>query len=134
MAILGPEAVQALVAKLQATYAEHARLQATLAAAEDGRLGLRPARPHALLSGKAFHGNTMSVATLSSKAQVVLPAEVRRRLGLRPGDRLVIEVEDDHVVIRKAPSSDVDALAALRSELWRGYAHALEQARDEWER
>ena len=30
----------------------------------------------------------MSTATLSSKSQVVLPAEVRRRLGLRPGDRL----------------------------------------------
>ena len=76
----------------------------------------------------------MSTATLSSKSQVVLPAEVRRRLGLRPGDRLVIEVEDDHVVIRKAPASDVDALAELRSELWHGYARDLEGGRDEWDR
>ncbi|MDJ0870944.1 MAG: AbrB/MazE/SpoVT family DNA-binding domain-containing protein [Gammaproteobacteria bacterium] len=76
----------------------------------------------------------MSTATLSSKSQIVLPAEVRRRLGLRPGDRLVIEVEDDHVVVRKAPASDVDALAELRSELWRGYARDLEQARNEWDR
>ncbi len=76
----------------------------------------------------------MSTATLSSKSQIVLPAEVRRRLGLHPGDRLVIEVEDDHVVIRKAPVSDVDALAELRSELWRGYAQELEEARNEWDR
>ncbi len=76
----------------------------------------------------------MSTATLSSKSQVVLPAEVRRRLGLRPGDRLVIEVEGDHAVIRKAPASDVDALAELGSELWRGYAEDLERARAEWDR
>ena len=76
----------------------------------------------------------MSTATLSSKSQIVLPAEVRRRLGLRPGDRLVIDVEDEHAVIRKAPASDADALAELRSELWRGYARDLEQARNEWDR
>lgn len=76
----------------------------------------------------------MSTATLSSKSQIVLPAEVRRQLGLRPGDRLLIEVEDDHIVIRKASASDVDALAELRSELWQGYAEDLERARNEWDR
>ena len=76
----------------------------------------------------------MSIATLSSKSQLVLPADVRRRLGLRPGDRLVIEVEGDHAIIRKAPSSDVDALAELGSELWRGYTEDLGRAREEWDR
>jgi len=63
-----------------------------------------------------------------------LPVEVRRRLGIRPGDRLVVEVEDDHVVIRKVPASDVEALAGFRSDLWEGYAGELDQARDEWGR
>ena len=45
----------------------------------------------------------MATATLSSKSQLVLPAEIRRKLGIHPGDRLVVELEGDHAVIRKAP-------------------------------
>ena len=75
----------------------------------------------------------MSTATLSSKSQLVLPVEIRRKLGIHPGDRLVVELEGDHAVIRKAPCSDVDALAAYRSEVWRDYADELQEARDEWD-
>ncbi|HHI76641.1 MAG TPA: AbrB/MazE/SpoVT family DNA-binding domain-containing protein, partial [Gammaproteobacteria bacterium] len=35
----------------------------------------------------------MPTATLSSRSQLVLPAEIRRKLGIRPGDRVVIELE-----------------------------------------
>jgi len=75
----------------------------------------------------------MATATLSSKSQLVLPAEIRRKLGIHPGDRLVVELEGDHAVVRKAPCSDVDALAAYRSEVWQDYADELQEARDEWD-
>ena len=75
----------------------------------------------------------MPMATLSSKSQLVLPAEIRRKLRIRPGDRLIVELEGDHAVIRKAPHSDVEALAAYRSEIWRGYADKVEEARDKWD-
>ena len=76
----------------------------------------------------------MPTATLSSKSQLVLPAEIRRKLGIHPGDRLVVELEGDHAVIRKVPHSDVKALAAYRSEIWRDYADEVEAARNEWDR
>ncbi len=76
----------------------------------------------------------MPTAILSSKSQFVLPAEIRRKLGIHPGDRLVVELEGDHAVIRKAPRSDVEALADYCSEIWRGYADELEAERDEWDR
>jgi AbrB family looped-hinge helix DNA binding protein len=75
----------------------------------------------------------MPTATLSSKSQLVLPAEIRRKLDIRPGDRLVLELEGDHVVIRKAPRSDVEALAAYRSEIWRDYTNEVQAARDKWD-
>ncbi|MEA3413712.1 MAG: AbrB/MazE/SpoVT family DNA-binding domain-containing protein [Pseudomonadota bacterium] len=75
----------------------------------------------------------MPTATLSSKSQLVLPVEVRRKLGIRPGDRLIVELEGDHAVIRKAPRSDVEALAAYRSAIWRDYADEVEEARGEWD-
>jgi AbrB family looped-hinge helix DNA binding protein len=69
----------------------------------------------------------MPTATLSSKSQLVLPAEIRRKLGIHPGDRLVVELEGDHVVIRKPSHSDVATLAAYRSEIWRDYADEIQE-------
>ena len=76
----------------------------------------------------------MATATLGSKAQIVLPAEIRKKLGLHPGDRLIIEAEEGRAVIRKAPVSDFQALEAFASPLWRGYAEELQQARNEWDK
>lgn len=39
-------------------------------------------------------------ATVSSKGQIVLPADVRRRLRLVKGERLSVEVQGDRVVLR----------------------------------
>ena len=75
----------------------------------------------------------MATAKLSKKAQLVLPASIRRRLKIRPGDRLLLEVEDDHVILRKAPRSDVEALGEYRSDLWKGYAEKFGRTRDEWD-
>ena len=43
-----------------------------------------------------------SVATtrLSSKGQVVIPEEVRNRLGLKTGDQFVVVGEDDAVILK----------------------------------
>jgi len=66
----------------------------------------------------------MPRATLSSKSRLVLPVEIQQKLNISPGDQLIIETEGDHAVIRRAPHSDVEALAAYRSEIWRKYADA----------
>ncbi len=75
----------------------------------------------------------MAISTLSKKSQLVLPAKIRRQLGIEPGDRLELEVEGDHVILRKVPRSDVEALGQYRSSLWAGLAQELDQARDEWD-
>ena len=36
------------------------------------------------------------VATITSKGQLTLPAAVRRHLGIDPGDRLTIVIEDEN--------------------------------------
>ncbi len=73
----------------------------------------------------------MAISTLSKKSQLVLPAKIRRQLGIEPGDRLELEVEGDHVILRKVPRSDVEALGQYRSSLWAGLARELETARAE---
>lgn len=76
----------------------------------------------------------MATTKLSKKSQLVLPAKIRRQLKIRPGDRLNVEVEGDHIILRKAPRSDVEALEVYRSDLWKGYAGELDSTRDEWDR
>ena len=41
-------------------------------------------------------------STISSKGQVTVPQEIRKRLGLEPGDRVEFVVEEDRTVIRPA--------------------------------
>lgn len=44
---------------------------------------------------------TKHIGTLSGKGQVTLPAQLIRSLGLKPGDKLNIKVEGDHIEIRR---------------------------------
>lgn len=53
----------------------------------------------------------MSLATLSSKGQITLPAEARRALGLSAGDRLSVRVDGGVIVV--APVVDFLALQGV---------------------
>ena len=55
-----------------------------------------------------------STVKLSSKHQIVVPREAREALGLRPGDRLLVNVRDDGVVeMRRRPEDPVAELEGI---------------------
>jgi AbrB family looped-hinge helix DNA binding protein len=43
-------------------------------------------------------------STLSSKGSLTVPQEIRKHLGLKPGDRVEFVVEEGRTVIRPAPT------------------------------
>ncbi len=45
-------------------------------------------------------------STISSKGQVTVPQEIRKRLGLRAGDRIEFVVEENRTVIRPARTEE----------------------------
>jgi len=45
-------------------------------------------------------------STISSKGQVTVPQEIRKRLGLAPGDRVEFVVEEERTVLRPARSEE----------------------------
>ena len=54
----------------------------------------------------------MTTATLTSKGQVTIPADVRQRLGLEPGDRIeFIEMDGGYAI--KPAIDDVRSLKGL---------------------
>jgi AbrB family looped-hinge helix DNA binding protein len=47
----------------------------------------------------------MPEAKLSSKNQIVIPREAREALGLKPGDKLVVRVSGEKILILEKPKS-----------------------------
>ncbi len=58
----------------------------------------------------------MPEVVVSSKGQIVLPKNVREAFGLREGDRVCVEIEGDHVSIRRSHSR-----SAYDWRRWRGH-------------
>jgi AbrB family looped-hinge helix DNA binding protein len=57
-----------------------------------------------------------SIVTVSSKGQVVLPVELRDRLGLSAGAKLEVLAEADGLhlkIVRSVPRTDLDRLAGM---------------------
>lgn len=72
----------------------------------------------------------MSTLLVSSKGQIVLPAAVRRRLGLAAGARLEVLEEADGLrlrVVRSVPQVDVRGLAGMLKAPARGVPRRLER-------
>lgn len=70
----------------------------------------------------------MALTKLSTKGQVVLPREVRERLGLSSGTELEVEVRDGLVVLRPIHRTTVDDLLGMLP--WEGPAKTLDEMAD----
>lgn len=60
--------------------------------------------------------SAIATTKLSSRGQVVIPEEVRSRLGLQPGAQFVVVGEGDVVVLKLVSAPDLDDLEALLAE------------------
>ena len=71
----------------------------------------------------------MSTLLVSSKGQIVLPAALRRRLGMGAGARLEVHEESDGLrlrVIRSVATADLTGLAGMVKAPARGVPRRLE--------
>ena len=61
----------------------------------------------------------IATTRMSTKGQIVIPEEIRNRLGLEPGDQFVVMGDDDVLILKtiKAPSmKDFDRLSKQARE------------------
>jgi AbrB family looped-hinge helix DNA binding protein len=75
---------------------------------------------------------------VSTKHQVAVPSEARRRLGIEAGDRLSVEITNDAIVLRRRsekPSERLRELGAIGG-IWKGVDPVtyVRELRDEMER
>jgi len=73
----------------------------------------------------------MAEATLSSKNQIVIPREAREALGLKSGDKILVVVRGDHVIVLQKPKAHHAAIRGLaRRPYPRGH---VEKERKSWD-
>jgi len=59
----------------------------------------------------------MPIVKTSSKGQIVIPKEIREKLGINPGRKLLLRVVDQHAEIVPLPEEPVKALrGTLKSD------------------
>ena len=71
----------------------------------------------------------MSTLLVSSKGQIVLPAKLRRKLGMGAGARIEVREEPDGLklrVVRAVATADIARLAGMVKAPARGVARKLE--------
>ncbi len=72
---------------------------------------------------------------LGARCQMVLPARIRKALGLSEGDEVLATVSGNTVVIVPKPKSYADRLTGLHRDVWQGVnpdAYVREE-RQSWE-
>lgn len=58
----------------------------------------------------------MPIVTTSNRGQIVIPKEVRKRLKIVPGKKLLIKIEGDHIFITPLPDDPVEHFCGIFKE------------------
>ena len=78
-----------------------------------------------------------NVLTLNQKSQIVISKEIRKSLGLKPGDQLAAIVQGNKIILRPIPKSPTARLRGLGKGTWENKTKVdayIEKLRDEWQR
>ncbi len=73
----------------------------------------------------------MPTTTVSSRYQITLPANVRKALGIKPGDQLEVAVEGGQIVLRLKRPPIREVLASLVTEESAALAELREATADD---
>jgi len=71
---------------------------------------------------------------VSAKYQIAVPQIARKKLNIKKGDRLLVDVQDGVIVLIPEPKRYTNYLQGLHSEIWKGIdgQKYLNGERDAW--
>lgn len=71
---------------------------------------------------------------VSAKYQIAVPQIARKKLNIKKGDRLLVDVQDGVIVLIPEPKRYTDYLQGLHGEIWKAIdaQKYLNGERDEW--
>jgi AbrB family looped-hinge helix DNA binding protein len=60
------------------------------------------------------------IVTMNSKNQIMIPKSACNKLGIDPGDQLILDVERDSLILKPKPKSYSKHLHGLHKSVWKG--------------
>jgi AbrB family looped-hinge helix DNA binding protein len=75
----------------------------------------------------------MALVKTHGKGQIVMPKEIRDKLGIKPGSILSVKLVEDHIEIRPLPDDPIESLTGIFKEYHGSMAKELldERKRDD---
>ncbi len=53
-------------------------------------------------------------STITSKGQTTIPNQIRKKMGLKPGDGLIYSIEGDHILLKPVKGTLLDAYVSVK--------------------
>jgi len=77
---------------------------------------------------------TTTSVKVSAKYQIAVPQIARKKLNIKKGDRLLVDVQDGVIVLIPEPKRYTDYLQGLHGDIWKGVnvQKYLNGERDAW--
>ena len=71
---------------------------------------------------------------VSRRHQISLPSRARRTLNIEAGDRLLVDIQDNMIILLPQPEDFVSYMAGLHKDIWQQVdtAEYLNQEREAW--
>ncbi len=76
----------------------------------------------------------MEYSKITQKGQVTIPLRFRRLLKIKTGEKVIFDVEEDKVVLKRAPANPVADMIGLGKGLFGSGVEYQRRMRSEWER
>ena len=73
---------------------------------------------------------------VSNRFQIAVPAEVRKKLHIKQGDHLLVDVRNGSAVLLPEPENYADYLRGLHRDVWEGVEpqEYVRQEREAWQK
>jgi AbrB family looped-hinge helix DNA binding protein len=67
----------------------------------------------------------MNIAIVSRKGQIVIPKEIRSKLNIESGDKIMLNIVENHAEIEKVPENVIESLCGILAEHPKSLAEEL---------
>jgi AbrB family looped-hinge helix DNA binding protein len=75
----------------------------------------------------------IGTSSISEKGQITIPKDIRDKLGILQGDRLVFNLKGDTIIIRKSGSNKISEILKNQKPWKQSSLEFQKQLREEWE-
>lgn len=79
--------------------------------------------------------DTRDSVKVSRRHQISLPSRARRSLNIEAGDRLLVDIQDNMIILMPQPDDFVKHMAGLHKEIWQqiNTAEYINEEREAWQ-